>query len=80
MPGRMTATMASSDKSQQRTCGYVVPNKKRPCRMLVKSGKRFCGEHAMLEEGNGSSAEDHREEEEKKSSKARMPCPYDPNQ
>lgn len=44
-------------------CTYVLPKKKRRCRMLVKSGKRFCGEHAIVDPEN----ED------------RVPCPNDPN-
>ncbi|CAD6186797.1 unnamed protein product [Caenorhabditis auriculariae] len=42
-------------------CTYVLPKKKRRCRMLVKSGKLFCGEHAIFDVQN----ED------------RIPCPID---
>lgn len=30
-------------------CTYVLPLKKRKCRMLVKKGKLFCGEHAIFD-------------------------------
>jgi hypothetical protein len=31
-------------------CAFFVQRKKRNCRMMVKPGKRFCGEHAFHEE------------------------------
>jgi len=31
-------------------CGFFVLRKKRCCRMLVKPGKKYCGEHAHLEQ------------------------------
>ena len=32
-------------------CSFFVHRKKRTCRMMVKPGKRFCGEHATQEVG-----------------------------
>ncbi|KAK6754452.1 hypothetical protein RB195_013450 [Necator americanus] len=46
----------------QARCAYIIPRKGRSCRMLVKSGHMYCGEHANQEEKN----ED------------RIPCPNDP--
>ncbi|KAL1505529.1 hypothetical protein ABEB36_005073 [Hypothenemus hampei] len=43
-------------------CKYFVKRKKRYCKMLVKSGEEYCGEHQM-----SSSL-----------TKARIPCPLDP--
>ncbi|KAK0410993.1 hypothetical protein QR680_005421 [Steinernema hermaphroditum] len=43
-------------------CTYILPKKKRKCRMMVKNGKRFCGEHAIHDP----------------SEKDRIPCPLDP--
>ncbi|XP_052394519.1 tRNA:m(4)X modification enzyme TRM13 homolog [Carassius gibelio] len=45
-------------------CAFYVAKKKRYCKMIVGSGKTFCGEHANAGE----------EESEKK----RIPCPLDP--
>ncbi|VDN24775.1 unnamed protein product [Gongylonema pulchrum] len=33
-------------------CSYVLKKKNRKCRMLVKSGQKFCGEHAIYDEQN----------------------------
>lgn len=44
-------------ESESDRCAYFVQRKKRTCRMMVKPGKRFCGEHATEEEG----ADLHRE-------------------
>uniref|UniRef100_A0A1I7UW03 tRNA:m(4)X modification enzyme TRM13 n=2 Tax=Caenorhabditis tropicalis TaxID=1561998 RepID=A0A1I7UW03_9PELO len=33
-------------------CEYVLPKKKRRCKMLVKRGNRFCGEHSIHDENN----------------------------
>ncbi|XP_072295277.1 tRNA:m(4)X modification enzyme TRM13 homolog [Eucyclogobius newberryi] len=44
-------------------CAFFVLRKKRWCKMIVGKGKRFCGEHAAMEEGSGS---------------RRMVCPLDP--
>uniref|UniRef100_A0A914CRI0 tRNA:m(4)X modification enzyme TRM13 n=1 Tax=Acrobeloides nanus TaxID=290746 RepID=A0A914CRI0_9BILA len=43
-------------------CSYILPKKKRSCRMLVKSGNLYCGEHAIFDPIN----------------KDRIPCPNDP--
>uniref|UniRef100_A0A3Q3W1U4 tRNA:m(4)X modification enzyme TRM13 n=1 Tax=Mola mola TaxID=94237 RepID=A0A3Q3W1U4_MOLML len=32
-------------------CAFFVEKKKRFCKMIVATGKRFCGEHATMEEG-----------------------------
>ncbi|XP_029355064.1 tRNA:m(4)X modification enzyme TRM13 homolog [Echeneis naucrates] len=44
-------------------CGFFVEKKKRFCKMVAGRGKRFCGEHATLEEGRSS---------------RRITCPLDP--
>ncbi|XP_061894332.1 tRNA:m(4)X modification enzyme TRM13 homolog [Entelurus aequoreus] len=44
-------------------CGFFVEKKKRFCKMVVAKGKRFCGEHATMEEGGSS---------------RRILCPLDP--
>ncbi|KAM9761967.1 tRNA:m(4)X modification enzyme TRM13 homolog [Menidia menidia] len=44
-------------------CGFFVEKKKRFCKMIVGKGKRFCGEHATMEDGGGS---------------RRIVCPLDP--
>lgn len=49
-------------KEIQKTCEYVLPKKQRRCKMLVKLGNRFCGEHAIHDASNTS----------------RIPCPNDP--
>ncbi|XP_039985729.1 tRNA:m(4)X modification enzyme TRM13 homolog [Xiphias gladius] len=49
-------------------CGFFVEKKKRFCKMVVGRGKMFCGEHATMEEGSGSSS----------SSRRRIICPLDP--
>lgn len=51
-------------------CHFFVKRKKRNCRMLVKPGKKFCGEHA-LEKDNPDFANPNL-------SVKRIPCPYDP--
>uniref|UniRef100_A0A914X3W6 tRNA:m(4)X modification enzyme TRM13 n=1 Tax=Plectus sambesii TaxID=2011161 RepID=A0A914X3W6_9BILA len=37
-----------ADGDQMR-CSYMLPHKKRYCRMLVKAGRRFCGEHIVFD-------------------------------
>ena len=37
--------------SESTRCAFYVYRKKRSCRMMVKPGKKFCGEHANQEEG-----------------------------
>jgi len=52
-------------------CGFYVQRKKRFCRMVVKPGAQYCGEHTPLpvtEHEIGS----------KPISELRVPCPYDP--
>ncbi|KAI1714392.1 methyltransferase TRM13 domain-containing protein [Ditylenchus destructor] len=44
-------------------CAYVLPRKKRTCRMMTKPGKIFCGEHSIFDAENPQ---------------IRIPCPYDP--
>ena len=44
--------MSNSDhetlKAGPITCSYIVPRKKRKCRMHVKPGKKYCGEHDLV--------------------------------
>ena len=63
--------MASSESIVVNTCAYFVPRKKRHCKMTVRSGKKFCGEHAVLEKDDVIVEENNA---------ARMPCPYDSKQ
>ncbi|XP_062437975.1 tRNA:m(4)X modification enzyme TRM13 homolog isoform X2 [Rhea pennata] len=44
-------------------CAYFVERKKRFCRMVPASGRRFCGEHGQ---------------QEKENDRKRIPCPLDP--
>lgn len=44
-------------------CGFFVEKKKRFCKMIVGKGRRFCGEHAAMEDGAGV---------------RRIVCPLDP--
>jgi len=57
--------------STSTSCAFYVPRKKRNCKMIVKTGKRFCGEHASFEKEEVTIEENNA---------ARMPCPFDPNQ
>ncbi|KAI6185602.1 TRNA:m(4)X modification enzyme TRM13 [Aphelenchoides besseyi] len=50
------------DMSESRRCEYVVPRKKRQCKMQTKVGNRFCGEHLVHDPNN----------------ETRIPCPNDP--
>jgi tRNA:m4X modification enzyme len=63
-------SMASNNEA---TCAYFLLTKKRYCRMTVKAGRKFCGEHASLEAANQACPESA-------AKYARTPCPYDPNQ
>ncbi|MED6292342.1 hypothetical protein CHARACLAT_032843, partial [Characodon lateralis] len=45
-------------------CSFYVQKKNRFCKMIAGKGKRFCGEHATMEEGDGGSR--------------RISCPLDP--
>lgn len=47
---------------EPRRCIYVVPRKNRRCKMLVKKGNDFCGEHLVFAQDNDT----------------RLPCPNDP--
>lgn len=51
-------------------CHFFVKRKKRNCRMLVKPGKKFCGEHAL--------DKDNPDFQNPNLSVKRIPCPYDP--
>ncbi|XP_041913211.1 tRNA:m(4)X modification enzyme TRM13 homolog [Alosa sapidissima] len=44
-------------------CAYFVEKKKRYCKMVVGSGKAYCGEHANVDQ---------------ESARKRIPCPLDP--
>jgi tRNA:m4X modification enzyme len=65
--------MASNNKTTEVTCAYFLQTKKRYCRMSVKTGRKFCGEHALLEAANQACPTSA-------ATYARTPCPYDPNQ
>jgi len=61
-----------SDSGSNDHCHYIVPRKKRRCRMSIKPGNRFCGEHShLLVENQVNGAES------KVSN--RIPCPLDSN-
>nr|CAH0098327.1 unnamed protein product [Daphnia galeata] len=64
--------MASNNKTTEVTCAYFLQTKKRYCRMSVKTGRKFCGEHASLEAANQACPTSA-------ATYARTPCPYDPN-
>ena len=67
----------NSENNSSTTCAHFLAGKKRKCRMLVKAGKRFCGEHAALDPTlTASTAADG----EATKVEARMPCPYDSKQ
>ena len=34
----------------QQVCGLFLQHKGRPCRMLVKAGRRYCGQHLLQDE------------------------------
>lgn len=72
LPAAATAAVvASGAVAAVLHCSYIVPRKKRTCRMLVKPGKRFCGEHKDKEkQGQG-------QEDEGTKDSGRIPCPYD---
>jgi len=52
-------------------CGFYVQRKKRFCRMVVKPGAQYCGEHTPL-------PATEQELGMKPISELRVPCPYDP--
>ncbi|XP_045102938.1 tRNA:m(4)X modification enzyme TRM13 homolog isoform X2 [Portunus trituberculatus] len=51
----------------QKVCGFFLQHKGRPCRMLVKAGRRYCGQH-LVEENSEETTGKHK----------RIPCPLDP--
>ncbi|CAJ0954679.1 unnamed protein product, partial [Mesorhabditis belari] len=55
--------MAKEEIDEAQRCTYVLPRKKRKCRMLVKAGELFCGEHQIHNPENND----------------RIICPNDPN-
>ncbi|KAF1750973.1 hypothetical protein GCK72_017524 [Caenorhabditis remanei] len=40
------------ESESQKNCEYILPIKKRRCKMLVKRGNRFCGEHSIHDPSN----------------------------
>ncbi|XP_066997014.2 tRNA:m(4)X modification enzyme TRM13 homolog isoform X3 [Anabrus simplex] len=56
------------DQGARKGCQYFVARKRRYCRMTVKEGQHFCGEHIDHNEIPVEHAEVLR----------RIPCPYDP--
>lgn len=52
-------------------CHYIVPRKKRRCRMLIKPGHYYCGEHRHLQEKPFSETKERENHD-------RIPCPLDP--
>ena len=74
--------MLDSENSAQR-CAFFLQKKKRLCRMTVKPGRKYCGEHAMLENTEsetGATAEALKSGASSTTRFQRVPCPYDPNQ
>ncbi|CAI2353380.1 unnamed protein product [Caenorhabditis sp. 36 PRJEB53466] len=59
--GSVELAAVSSPEVQNECCQYVLPRKNRRCKMLVKQGNRFCGEHAIHDRENTT----------------RIPCPND---
>ena len=55
-------------------CHYVVPRKKRRCRMSIKPGNLYCGEHSHLLDGKTSTDKSHSDQCDD-----RIPCPLDSN-
>ncbi|KAG0729018.1 tRNA:m(4)X modification enzyme TRM13 [Chionoecetes opilio] len=51
----------------QKVCGFFLAHKGRVCRMLVKAGRRYCGQH-LTEDTEAQSSGQHK----------RIPCPLDP--
>lgn len=64
------------------TCSYFLQAKKRNCRMSVKSGRKFCGEHAAFEnfQNSDEKTNDNSSKTSKTSRYERVDCPYDPKQ
>uniref|UniRef100_A0A0N5AI45 tRNA:m(4)X modification enzyme TRM13 n=1 Tax=Syphacia muris TaxID=451379 RepID=A0A0N5AI45_9BILA len=40
------------DVTDEVRCAYILPKKGRRCKMLVKKGKKYCGEHEVHDDGN----------------------------
>ena len=59
-----------SSNSESDHCHYVVPRKKRRCRMLIKPGRFYCGEHSHLLDNSNEKVEQKDD--------SRIPCPLDP--
>ena len=64
------------EKSEHPRCTFFVLRKKRSCRMFVKPGKSFCGEHTLIqsklehkEEQNKEGEDDEEEEDDKEEDK-----------
>lgn len=60
------------EKSEHPRCTFFVLRKKRNCRMFVKPGKSFCGEHTLIQ-----SNLEQKEEQNKEVSENRIACPND---
>ncbi|XP_026202065.1 tRNA:m(4)X modification enzyme TRM13 homolog [Anabas testudineus] len=58
----MSAPVPAVLEPEPGRCGFYVDKKKRFCKMVVGTGKRFCGEHGNMEKGNSK----------------RIVCPLDP--
>ena len=59
--------------TEESHCMYFVKRKRRYCRMIVKEGKKYCGEHQPVSlEFNHSDKEG--------SENKRIKCPLDPTQ
>lgn len=57
MSGVVRAVKSNKETSElHRRCEYIVPRKKRRCRMLSKVGNRFCGEHLIHDPENQASS------------------------
>lgn len=52
----------------QRVCVFFIQHKGRQCRMLVKAGRSYCGQHLVEEPLDQATNSQHR----------RIPCPLDP--
>nr|XP_053646611.1 uncharacterized protein LOC128698409 [Cherax quadricarinatus] len=52
-----------------KTCSFYVKRKKRYCKMLVRAGQSYCGQHLVEEHVNGETNQ-----------LKRIPCPLDPKQ
>ncbi|CAA22074.1 tRNA:m(4)X modification enzyme TRM13 [Caenorhabditis elegans] len=48
----MELDSVKQQQQQNACCEYILPIKKRRCKMLVKKGNRFCGEHSIHDQNN----------------------------